>query len=106
LFIYFWAPCWHIYFIHVCFVCVRIPAGSAVPSSRTAFLPLSIPNPNPSLIFLLLNTRLLLLLQVSKSLKVEHPVDCVVTSFVQNPLHNPVVSRTTVCSDSHSRWDT
>jgi hypothetical protein len=45
LFIYFWAPCWLIYFIHVCFVCFRIPAGSAVPSSRTAFLPLSIPNP-------------------------------------------------------------
>ena len=41
---------------------------------------MSIPNPNPSLIFLLLNTRLLLLLQVSKSPKVEHPVDCVVTS--------------------------
>ena len=29
-----------------CFVfCIHIPAGSAVPSSRTAFLPLSIPNP-------------------------------------------------------------
>ena len=64
---------------------------------------MSIPNPTNSLIFLLLNTRLLLLLQASKSPKVEHPVDCVVTLFVQNPIHNPVVSRTTACSDSHSR---
>ncbi|KAI5427737.1 hypothetical protein KIW84_032953 [Lathyrus oleraceus] len=41
--------------------------------------------------------------QASKSPKVEHPVDCVVTSFT--PKHNPypIGGRTTFCSDFHPR---
>ena len=66
----------------------------------------SIPKTPNSLIFPLLWTRYLLLLQASKSPKVEHPVDCVVTSFT--PKHNPypIGGRTTFCSDFHPRWDT
>ncbi|KAI5437068.1 hypothetical protein KIW84_023258 [Lathyrus oleraceus] len=56
-----------------------------VPSSRTSLLPERSYNANNSLIFLLLRTRLLLLLQASKSSKVEHPIDCVVTSFNPKP---------------------
>ena len=96
-----WAPEWHFTLRYMFCVLYSYPPHVA------RFLRQGLPVcPRASQTLKPKATRLLLLLQASKSPKVEHPVDCVVTSFVQNPIHNPVVSRTTACSDSHSRWDT